>query len=511
MALLDASGVALINTNAALSTISDFCLGFVAVSGFVSGLFVAAGGALSVVVVVDDAAVLALRHWGWIAVTTKLELTRIFNACTFVISATSLVFSVLKNSPLGSLLLSIISESEKIVDVVSNPDSVTGRCLAFSLNKKLGDWVARGLISLDQADRIRQHESSDHQTSWILSGTLILGAVVICIGLVSLIAANWENVPDAVKLGANFALLIGLVWGADRSWAHQRMILFETLLVILILSCLGSIGLISQIFHTGGKLEHALLFWCFITLPVSLLARRSFVPLLWTGAFIGSTLFTLLQEKVFQAWVKNHAGLVVMDVPMLVALIWILLTVWARARQLAHGFGTWAFLLMLLASVSLEFSDDIGGFRRGFDLSSSEVAKFLVAWILPLTVCVVVLLHKSWSRIQRSLVAGVIGVFSVLVTMATLHWLGHFSAAIGTALVLLAAALCFASFGRRSLFQLFLTLVGMRFLILYFQALGGLAYTGWGLVVSGSVVIAAAVVWQKNRRMITDWAEKRLT
>jgi len=232
---------------------------------------------------------------------------------------------------------------------------------------------------------------------------------------------------------------------------------------------------------------------------------------MWTGSFVGSTLLTLLQERFFQAWVKNYAGLVVLDVSMLVALIGILLMVWGRARQLGHGFGTWAFLLMLLGAVSLEFSDGFSDLPRGFDLSSSEVAKFLVAWILPLNVCTVVLLHKAWNRIQRSLIAGFIGVFSVFVTMATLDFLGHFSAAFGTVLVLLAAALCFASFGRRSLFQLFLTLVGMRFLILYFQALGGLAYTGWGLIVSGSVVIAAAIVWQKNRRVITDWAEKRLT
>ena len=393
----------------------------------------------------------------------------------------------------------------------SNPNSVMERSLAFNLNKKLGDWVARGLISPDQADQIRQHESSEHQTSWILSGTLILGAVVICIGLVSLIAANWENVPDAVKLGANFAILFGLVWGADWSLTQGREILFETLLVILILSCLASIGLISQIFHTGGKLEHALLLWCFMTLPTALLARRSFVPLLWTGSLVGSTVFTLLQQKFFQAWVKNHAGLVILDVPMLVAFVWIVLKISGRARQLAHGFGVWAFLLMLLGAVSLEFSDSLSDRSRNFDRSTYELAKLLVAWVLPLSVGSIVLLHEAWTRIQRSLIAGFIGIFSVLITTATLGLLGYFSAALGTAIVLLAAALCFASFGRRGLFQMFLTLVGIRFLILYFQALGGLAYTGWGLIVSGSVVIAAATLWQKNRRMITDWAEKRLT
>ena len=134
------------------------------------------------------------------------------------------------------------------------------------LEKLLKDWVVNDLISKDQANNIKTHESSKTSHSFILYGFLILGAVVIGIGIISLIAANWVDLTDFFKLSADFILLVALAAGAYRAWEKQRPILFEVLLVSFMLHCLASIGLISQIYHIGGKLYQALLLWSFILL-----------------------------------------------------------------------------------------------------------------------------------------------------------------------------------------------------------------------------------------------------
>lgn len=77
-----------------------------------------------------------------------------------------------------------------------------------------------------------------------------------------------------------------------------------------------------------------------------------------------------------------------------------------------------------------------------------------------------------------------------------------------TILVLGLMSVFLASLKERKLFQWFLFFLGMRFLVLYFQALGGLATTGVGLIISGGMVIGMAVLWNKYRTALAVWAER---
>lgn len=77
----------------------------------------------------------------------------------------------------------------------------------------------------------------------------------------------------------------GLYWAHDRG----RDIVFELLSTIFILWCLATIGLISQVFHTGGRIHQALAFWLVITLPLASAGKRTFLPATWTdGALVSS-------------------------------------------------------------------------------------------------------------------------------------------------------------------------------------------------------------------------------
>jgi hypothetical protein len=47
--------------------------------------------------------------------------------------------------------------------------------------------------------------------------------------------------------------------------------------------------------------------------------------------------------------------------------------------------------------------------------------------------------------------------------------------------------------------------IGARFLIVYFQVFGSLATTGFGLIISGLIIICAAVLWFKKKEKFENW------
>jgi hypothetical protein len=53
--------------------------------------------------------------------------------------------------------------------------------------------------------------------------------------------------------------------------------------------------------------------------------------------------------------------------------------------------------------------------------------------------------------------------------------------------------------GWRKSFSLATLMIGVRFLVLYFQAMGGLAATGLGLLISGLLIMGIVWVWHKSR------------
>lgn len=156
------------------------------------------------------------------------------------------------------------------------------------IDKKIEEWVRADLLNREAADSILAYEDRQPASSWILSGFLVLGAVTVGIGIISLIAANWEAIPDSVKLATDLILLSALAYAIFKTHVENKPLYFEMYLVAFQITCLASIGLISQIYNTGGKAWQALLLWSMITAGVAIASKKAFVPFIWaTGFFAG--------------------------------------------------------------------------------------------------------------------------------------------------------------------------------------------------------------------------------
>lgn len=185
------------------------------------------------------------------------------------------------------------------------------------------------------------------------------------------------------------------------------------------------------------------------------------------------------------------------------------LTYSPRFANLASAFRPMAILFSLIAIVAAEFSN-------GY-FSDDKAKEFLnVNTLLYFSYILGSLLLSSfWLANFRSKIQNILLSLSLLffvlifnIPFINMNLNLKFVLACNSILILAPYCLYLASTKQRVLFQFFIVIIGLRFMVLYFQALGGLATTGFGLIVSGILVIATAAGWNKNKNEIATWAER---
>ena len=73
--------------------------------------------------------------------------------------------------------------------------------------RKIAIWHEAGLIDAGTRDRLVAYEAS-HARPLALWAVFGIGALAIGLGLVSVIAANWEDIPGQLRLAVHLALII---------------------------------------------------------------------------------------------------------------------------------------------------------------------------------------------------------------------------------------------------------------------------------------------------------------
>lgn len=97
------------------------------------------------------------------------------------------------------------------------------------LSRKLDRWIQSGLLTEEQRRRILEFEDETRNSArWLVWSVAATGGLAIAAGVVSLIAANWDEIPAGVKLFAGVALLAATAVAAlrldDRAegWIAER-------------------------------------------------------------------------------------------------------------------------------------------------------------------------------------------------------------------------------------------------------------------------------------------------
>ncbi len=370
--------------------------------------------------------------------------------------------------------------------------------------KKLLQWQQAGLISKEQENKIKEHESFIPSSTWVLSAIFLLGAFVIGIGVISSIAANWQQISVTTKLALDFALLLALAFLTFKS-KNRKALHFDALLALFLLLCLGSIGLIAQIYQTGGSLSQALIFWLVITFPAILHARKASISSVWLFMLGGTYIFEISLGK----WDFYRSALfytAFVSLPLIFLLCNFCLHKWLRSTilwSMRLNFAVFGLVaLVILDSFSLgKFGNALHPMQPAFIfLIGLGIANFIALFFL-----------SKFSRTQKIIAATTLSLFIILIT---LHFVSGYVPSLVSALlsmgVLVGMGFFHAARREENLFQFYFLLIALRFLILYFQALGGLAATGIGLIFSGLIIIGTAYAWQKNRKHVAERLERWL-
>jgi uncharacterized membrane protein len=378
-------------------------------------------------------------------------------------------------------------------------------------NRYLTRWQAAGLLDPDAAERITSWERSQARPVWLwaLAG---LGAFAVGMGVLAIIAANWERIPGSLKIAVSLSLDAGVALGVFMAWQRGWEKTREILALILFGLVLGSIALISQVYQLDGKAWQAMLVWMAICTPfLAVLTRTRLLGIAWAAAAV-VTYATSIEplERVLGRLFHGDAVIMLAWVPGLVLLAIGIVRGWlAPWRSQANAMIACGVLALLYAA----------SIPQLIVFRPRDEAGTIVAVIVSLLVAA--LLWRERRRDPAGATALMIivlaGLGTWLATMAIWKLTGatgqtFWSRRSADAFPYLCAALVFIAFwavvswlalqaGRRALFAIAFAVIVVRVFVIYWEAFGGLLNTGLGLIGGGLLCLAlAALGWHIARR-----------
>lgn len=154
----------------------------------------------------------------------------------------------------------------------------------MSIQNDLQELVSKGLISNDQAVNIQGYYQSNKKSPTITLTIIFasIGAILIGLALILILAHNWDEMHRFTKIGLAFLPLIisQLLTGFTILRRSDEQIWKETSAIFLFFSIGISIALIAQIYNIEDSGGRFFLTWTALSIPVIYILRSSVLSLL---------------------------------------------------------------------------------------------------------------------------------------------------------------------------------------------------------------------------------------
>ncbi|NHE57224.1 DUF2157 domain-containing protein [Cyclobacterium plantarum] len=155
----------------------------------------------------------------------------------------------------------------------------------MNLVKDIPELINAGVISPETAGKIRDYygEKGGQSTNRLFVVFGILGAILVGLGIILLLAHNWDEFSRTAKTcWAFLPLLIGQVLcGFVLIKKPESVAWRESGTAFLFFAVGASISLVSQIYHMPGDLGLFLLTWMLLCLPLIYVMKSSIASLLY--------------------------------------------------------------------------------------------------------------------------------------------------------------------------------------------------------------------------------------
>ncbi|WP_086606574.1 DUF2157 domain-containing protein [Erythrobacter donghaensis] len=363
--------------------------------------------------------------------------------------------------------------------------------------RKIAEWHDAGLIDAATRDRLAAYEA-EHTRPLLLWAVWGIGALAIGLGFVSVIAANWEDIPGLVRLAVHLALiagLLGLLFVREERLAQTSPWAVEALMFVITALGLTFFGHLGQVYQTSSPLWQPLAVWLALFAPLLLLTGRGWPTAL---AVVGGAVWTAWEyidamsgfrmsepEMSWKLWLGCVSAL-----PVILALAggWMRARsrrpdFWRRMEQIALAYA------VALASLACAYAS-LGVFGNEGILAGGT-ATLASGGLAVLTGLALIAARPGVSgRMAGAIIAGA-GL--VIVLAPTVDDLAVPAALLFMALWAgIAAAALVAHW--RGVFQLAVAAIALRLIILSFELAADLLTSGFGLILSGLMILGVAWV-----------------
>lgn len=372
----------------------------------------------------------------------------------------------------------------------------------MKLYNRLQDWLNQGFISQEQLTQIQEYEDK-RARPWVSSAFMILGATVLGLGVISVIAANWDDISSPLKVIGDFIILIIAAAMIFDSWRKNTILKTDLWILFFLIFYSASLALITQIYNLSGPAYSLLLFWSLMTAALMIFAQHMFVSLLWITTFIYGLASFCYEAAIGQQIFDNQEVLIALTLSLLCSSGFFVSQYLSNESGITRSFRIITVVLWCVTLVVTEWA--VPSHNMFHDkLAYPNIYTFIVAaasLIITIFACYKNVIYNVW---QRNLIYTALLVLFAFTFLPYLNVSSHLIYAIGTMFILMLGAILFASLQKRGLFNFCVILLGLRFLVLYFQALGGLAATGVGLIFAGIMIIFMVKVWLKYQALLWD-------
>ena len=173
------------------------------------------------------------------------------------------------------------------------------------LKTDLDRWVASSWIDDALAAKLYQDaevNGGEERSSQILPG---LGALIIILGLLTIIASNWSDLTGVVRLGLFFSLFALVTLGAGELRARAISLPANISGAIAAALAGGGLVIVGQLYHTGATTAAFLSTWTMMALLISILLRTplgltltSALCIFWMLAHFGESNIWRLDDRI---------------------------------------------------------------------------------------------------------------------------------------------------------------------------------------------------------------------
>ncbi|MBP9707886.1 MAG: DUF2157 domain-containing protein [Oligoflexales bacterium] len=382
------------------------------------------------------------------------------------------------------------------------------------LERKLAQWQKAGLIDQAQYDAIKVHEESSTQNkSWAIWGAAVIGISAIVIGIVSIVAANWRDIPGEIKLLSYFLSHSVLAFYAWKNIEKPGLIR-ETLLTLFCLLFLVGIGLTAQVFHIISDGWSGLLFWCGLSLPVVLYAQSRFINYIWLLILLTAQVIWTIdtgigtdKETIHALWFFATLSLYTYLALGILCHTKIKLPVFFREALRNIPFFIIFICGSALATIFWYFGYGESDLKK-LTLDNFFPFKFYYSpWLGCLLVSAALYFReKPIDKLLFKLLLLFFGLLALFYSLPLVLELKS-NKVLGTIFAVVTwgcLALAAARAGWRRAFDFLTLCITLRFLVVYFEVFGSMLATGIGLLITGVIILGVTFVWYSYRQRMLE-------